>query len=126
MGHEPLGTAQGIGDVAILDEGPVSYFLLAVSVMEGGVARADSPTIERAIRSLVRTYDRAGQGYPMYVPLIGSGRSRVGLSHEQSLRLILGVLLEETGLIQGRVVIMALPGVLDSIDLKEVRGLYGL
>ena len=62
----------------------------------------------------------------MYVPLIGSGRSRVGLSHEQSLRLILGVLLEETGLIQGRVVIMALPGVLDSIDLKEVRGLYGL
>lgn len=126
LGRKPLGDERGVGDVAVLDEGPVTYFLLAVSVIEAGVARSNERMIGRAIASLLETYDRVGQGYPMYVPLIGSGRSRAGLGYEESLQLILRVVSENEQRIQGKAVVVVPPGAFASIDIEKARAAYGL
>jgi hypothetical protein len=126
LGHKPLGGKRGVGDLAILDDGMTTYFLLAVSVIENGVARSDAELVRKSIESLLIAYDEAGQGYPMYLPLIGSGRSRAGLGYKESLRLILQTTLENEQYVQGKIVVVVQPGVLSSIDLAEVRGSNGL
>lgn len=126
LGHVPTGIEDGVGDLAILDEGPVTYFLLATSVIEGGVARSSKELVHRAVTSLFASYDKYGQGYPIYLPLIGSGRSRSGLSYEESLRLILRTAQENRQRIQGRVIVVVQAGALNAIDIDSVRDSHDL
>ncbi len=122
LGHVPTGMEDGIGDLAILDEGPVTYFLLATSVIEGGVARSNEELVHRAVTSLFTSYDKYGQGYPIYLPLIGCGRSRSGLGYEESLRLILQTARENRQRIQGRVIVVVQAGTLSAIDIDSIGG----
>ena len=115
-----------MGDIAVLDDGCTTYFLLAISVIKDGVASSNEHLIRRAITSLFMKYDKVGQGYPMYIPLIGSGRSRAGLGYEESLQLILQVVLENEQHLQGKVVVIVPFGVLASIDVKKVEKSCGL
>lgn len=126
LGHVPTGIEDGIGDLAILDEGPVTYFLLATSVIEGGVARSSKELVHGAVTSLFASYDKYGQGYPIYLPLIGSGRSRSGLGYEESLRLILRTAQENRQRIQGRVIVMVQADALNAIDIDSVRDSHDL
>lgn len=120
LGRSPLGNEDGVGDIAVLDDGCTTYFLLAISVIKDGVAGSNEHLIRRAITSLFAKYDKVGQGYPMYIPLIGSGRSRVCLGHEESLQLILQAALENERHLQGKVVVVVPPGALASIDVEKV------
>ena len=48
---------------------------------------------------LIKYYDKFGQGAPMYIPLMGTKKSRADITHEQSLRLIKSCILNRNKII---------------------------
>lgn len=99
-----------IGTVAPIDENNVTSCLLAIAELdENGNARTDEESLSLAVDSLARFYDMECMGHPLYVPLMGTGRSRAGLDYQQSFELIFNGLKRNVGRIQGSVTIVALP-----------------
>lgn len=111
----PCAVADGrnrypIGTVAVVENDKALFFLLAVSDFDAGnVSRSDVDTIRVAIASLVFTYDALGQGHDLYLPLVGAGLSRAGLSHLDSYRLIVDTLVTHAQDIHGGMTIVICP-----------------
>ncbi len=116
----------GIGRIAAIDDGGTTFFLVAISAMEHGVARSSEQMVRRALSGLIEHYDRVGQGYPLYLPLIGTGRSRAGLGYRDSLGLIVEEILKEQAHLQGTVNIVVQPSALNPDDIEIVRKRNGL
>ena len=93
-----------IGSVAAIETGNAVYYLLSISTLdEHNVARSSKDEIQRAIKALVEYYDSYGQGYTMYLPLIGTGRSRTGLGLQEAYELITSVLRDNNDHIHGNI-----------------------
>lgn len=73
--------------------------------------------LEEALDWIVDFYDMDGQGFDLYIPLLGSGRSRVGLTAQESFDLIKNKLLQRIDDIYGRVHIVIHPEQFDQIEL---------
>ena len=73
--------------------------------------------IQKSMNALLDYYDIHGQGNDLYIPLIGSGRSRTGMSSEESFQLIREILLDRKNDIYGRIHIVIHPRQLDEIEL---------
>ncbi len=69
------------------------YLLPVSSLKERNKAESGKETITSALNALASEYNISGQGIPMYVPLIGTGRSRAHLSLNDSMSLIKGIFL---------------------------------
>ena len=70
----------------------IEFFLLALSEFdENNRAHSSKDNIIKCVERLLEFYDVNGQGYPMYVPLMGTGRSRAGLTHYNSLQIMKSV-----------------------------------
>lgn len=109
-GERGEGRSFPIGTVAVIDEADASYFLLAVSTLDvKGGAFSCEEDVRLAMRKLIAFYDRNGQGYSMFVPLVGTGRSRAHLSFSKSCELISEVFIDNSEHIQGDVRIVMLP-----------------
>ena len=52
---------------------------------------------------LVEFYNSKGQGYPIYIPLMGTNLSRAGLSHELAYKKMISILELESNNIHGSV-----------------------
>ena len=110
-----------IGTVAPIDESNVTSCLLAIAELdENGNARTDEGSLSSAVDSLARFYDMECMGYPLYVPLMGTGRSRAGLDYQQSFELIFNCLKRNVGRIQGSVTIVALPDAYKELNARKV------
>ncbi|HHX68625.1 MAG TPA: hypothetical protein GX708_11300 [Gallicola sp.] len=78
-----------LGTVAIIESGNTIFYLLAISEFnEKNNAQSDKIKIRKAVEMLIEFYDQNGQGYPLFMPLFGTGSSRAKLSHKQSLKII--------------------------------------
>ena len=78
-----------LGTVAIVRGKRSTFLLLALSEFdENNNAQASVEDLENVIKSLIFYYDQHGQGYEIWVPLMGTNLSRAGLSHSDSLRII--------------------------------------
>lgn len=78
------------------------FYLLAISKFdENCKAHATKEDITIAIKKLLMNYDAYGNGYEMFIPLIGTGRSRAKLSHDDSFNLIKETLLENKEYLNG-------------------------
>jgi hypothetical protein len=109
-----------LGSIAVIDDGCVSYCLLAIAEHDFyGNTQSAKADIEKAIDSLVLFYDRRGFGYPLLIPLVGTGRSRSGMSYQESFELILSVLMRNKKHIQGDVIVVAMPNAFKELDLKK-------
>lgn len=107
-----------IGSIVNVETENAIYYLLAISDFdENNNARSETKKIETALKKLLEFYDCKGQGYDLYLPLIGTGRSRAGLSHQESFDLIKKVLLENEGLIQGHIIIDVEPNLLENLSI---------
>lgn len=94
-----------IGSIAVID-GPENcvFYLIAISKFdENNNAQSTKIQIRNSIDNLMEFYDKNGLGYPIYIPLIGTGNSRAGLTHEESLNLIKTTILTNEKLINGKV-----------------------
>lgn len=73
--------------VIIEGKNDITFFLLALSEFdENNRAQSSKEDVIKCMKELLEFYDINGQGYEMYVTLVGTGRSRAGLSHEESLQ----------------------------------------
>ena len=106
------GIRYSLGDVAILD-GPNQsiFYLLAISSFdEKNNARIGKKELRNCIEDLLEFYDQTGQSIPIYIPLMGTGSSRAGLSHEDSLKIIKSCVLTSQEKINGSVNIVVYNG----------------
>ena len=117
-GAAPIGTSQGVGGkankypigttAAIQDQNTI-YYLLAISDFDNkNVARSSKQFIKNAVESLLDYYDQLGLGYEIYLPLLGTGKSRAYLSPKDALQLIKETLIEHQEKINGHIYIVAL------------------
>lgn len=78
------------GTIAVVEgKNNVEFFLLALSEFdENNKAQSSKDEVIKSLRSLLEFYDVNGQGYQMYITIMGTGRSRAGLTHHDSLQTI--------------------------------------
>ena len=82
----------------------LTYYLLALSEFDENLnAQCSKENFVSCIQSLISFYDRNGQGNPIYLPLMGTGLSRVNLSQEESLSIIVNMLKLNRDKIHGEV-----------------------
>lgn len=122
VGEAPAGNGKKlcypIGSVVNVEIKNAVYYLLAISDFDkNNNARSEKEKIKAALEKLLEFYDCKGQGYDLYIPLMGTGRSRAGLSHQESFDLIKEVLRKNEGLIQGHIMIIAEPKVLEELNI---------
>ena len=109
-----------IGSIATLDFNMATIYLLAVSHFdEHNNAHSSEEEIREAVLCLLDYYDKKGQGYELYIPLIGTGMSRAWLSHQQSFDLIINTLLLNKQHIQGNINVVVQPKVMKNINIGK-------
>ena len=107
-----------IGTIALIEEDNTTFYLLAISRFDDfNNAQSNLNDIKEALKMLLEFYNRKGQGYPLYMPLIGTGMSRAGLSYQVSYNLIKECALNMIKTKQGKINIVLLPEVMNYIDL---------
>ena len=83
-----------IGSIATLDFDKATIYLLAVSHFdEHNNAHSSENEIREAVSCMMDYYDKKGQGYDLYMPLIGTGMSRARLSYQQAFDMIVDTIL---------------------------------
>lgn len=94
----------------------VTFFLLALAELdENNKGQCPKDEFIASVKSLIEFYDNNGQGFEMYLPLMGTNLSRVGMSHSEALHKIKAVFDLYNDRIHGKVNI-----VIYNNDKKEV------
>ena len=117
-GAMPIATSRGIGGkadkysigttVAIQEKNTIFYLLAVSDFDDRNVARSSRELIKNAIEKLLDYYDELGLGYEIYIPLLGTGKSRAHLTPKESMQLIKDTLVEQHLKINGHIYIVAL------------------
>lgn len=90
--------------VSIVGQKNITYWLMALSEFdENNNAQSEKDEVIKCTKKILDYCDRHGQGYELYMPLMGTGLSRAGLSHEESLRVIETVLRLHSEKIHGNI-----------------------
>lgn len=80
----PLGTV-----IPISLNGNTTFFLFALSELdENNKAQCSERDFVDGLVQLINFYDDRGQGFEMFLPLMGTGMSRVNIQHQDALRKI--------------------------------------
>lgn len=109
-----------IGTIAVVERGRVAYYLLALSRFdEGNRAQTGGEDVRAALAALVNFYDRNGQGDDIYLPLVGTGLSRAGLTYRQSYDLIFNAFAEPSSHLAGRATIVITHEAAKELGLKQ-------
>ena len=96
-----------VGTIAEIEEGKTIYYLLVISDFDrNNTAHSTKDNIEEAIEKMANFYDKRGNGYDIYIPLLGTGKSRSNLSLQESYDCILDFFQNHKDLIQGNIYIV--------------------
>ena len=113
-----------IGTIVVIEEKLTIYYLLAISDFNSRCkAETTKQKIADSIVKMIEFYDENGQGYPLYMPLLGTGMSRCHLSSKESFYLISGTLKEHKTMITGEMNIVAYGETIDEIKGEEKDGI---
>ncbi len=108
-----------LSSIAIVKIENIRYFLVALTEFDiYNKANSNITNVEKTIQTIIDYYDIEGQGDDLYIPLIGSGRSRSGLTLQESYELIKDSLENRKKEIYGRVHIVIFPKQIDQIQLE--------
>ena len=114
--------AYSCGTIVTADDSKATYYLLAIAEFDAeNRAQSNPEMIEQAVIALLQYYDLYGQGCTMYLPLLGTGRSRAELSYVQSYELISKTMVEHCKHAQGQIYIVATKDAMEEIQ-KEIGG----
>ena len=109
-----------IGTIATIEVNNAILYLLAISEFNANNnAQSSKKDIKTAIRKMIEHYDIKGQGYDLYMPLMGTGLSRAGLDYQESLNLIIKTLLENKKKIHGGINIVILPDIIEKLNVNK-------
>lgn len=108
-----------IGTIATINgNNNTTFYLLAISNFdEENKASSSRRNIRNCIDELIDFYDTNGQGYPIYIPLFGTGRSRADLTHQQAFKIIKNAVLTNEKLIHGTINIVVYKNDRDKISI---------
>ena len=110
--------SQNGSSIPVIVFNKTKFYLLPISEFdENNTARSSIASLERAIVELLKFYDLHDQGETLYLPLIGTGLSRAGLNHNESLKLIKDTMLKNNEYLNGVVNI-----VLFNNDIEKFEG----
>ena len=113
--------AYPIGSIAVIETKNAVFCLLAISSFdESNRATSTAEDIGKAIADLLSFYDSMGQGLDMYLPLLGTGRSRAGLGYQESLELIVGTCMDKRSSLLGKVTIVASPEAIQELSIEKI------
>lgn len=116
-------TEYPVGTVAIVPNARSVFYLTAIARLdENNNARATREEIRSALNALLETYDKEGQGLDIFIPLIGTGESRAGLTHQESLDLIVSEVTANRSLVHGRVTIVVYRGDANKLEIATKEG----
>ena len=108
-----------IGTISEIYHKHMIFYLLAISKFdENNNAKSYKHDIRNSLKNLLKHYDKFGQGYHLYLPLIGTGLSRANLSNKDSFKFICSEMMKNKKKIHGNITIVALPDVQD--ELMEI------
>lgn len=110
------------GSIVVLDEkSGVVFYLLALSEFDQNLnAQCAKDEFVQCIQNLIAFYNQHGQGAPLYIPLMGTGLSRAGLSHEESLNVISSLLKLNGDQIHGEVNIVVFDKDMDKVSIHNL------
>ena len=126
-GYDAAPCSCPIGTIAAIERGNAAYLLLAISEFdEKGNAHSTVENLERALRSLLEYYDQRGQGADLYLPLLGTGLSRVeagcdggAFSLGDSFDMIRRAVTEEAPFVPGKITIVLKPEAAGELGLTK-------
>ena len=111
-----------IGSVAVIETNNAIYFLMAMAQFDDyNNARSSFSDIDKALGSLLDVYDRMGLGYDLYLPLMGTGLSRAGLSLQESYDLLTEGLVRNGSKIHGHIHVVLRADDRKEISIKELN-----
>lgn len=122
IAENPKGRQQiyPIGSVAIVESKNASYFLVAISNFDKrNIAHSSAENIDKAVEALLEKYNAVGQGYDLYLPILGTGRSRTGLSIGEAFALLKKSFMAHENLIQGQIIVVVRPEDCEEIDVLK-------
>lgn len=107
------------GTVAIIElNDKVTFYLLVISTFDiNNNAQSEKRIIWSSIEDLIEFYDKKGQGNSIFIPLMGTGSSRTGLSHQQSFRILKSTIDTSDKKINGTLNIVVYKGDRDKISI---------
>lgn len=109
-----------IGSVVPITWNNSTVYLLPISEFDhDNVAISSSHYIDKALRSLMGFYNIYGQGNPLYIPLIGTGRSRANLSYQESFDLFIKVITDNQTKVFGNINLVITEDALSKINFKQ-------
>ena len=116
---ETQRTHYAIGSIAVVNSDNAIYYLLAISTFdEQNIAHSTENEIREAVLALLKFYNQYGNGYPLYLPLLGTGRSRAALGYQASFDLIREEMIRNNHLLQGQIMIVASKEAMDEIKTE--------
>ncbi|MCR5516716.1 MAG: DUF6430 domain-containing protein [Lachnospira sp.] len=109
-----------IASTAIVPIDNTNFYLTAVSKFnKKNKAESEISYIRDALNSLIDMYDIEGQGFDLYIPLIGSGRSRTGMTLQESYELMVESIINRKNEIYGRIHITIRPSQITEVELEN-------
>ena len=95
------------GTIAIYEYENTIFYLLAFSEFdENNNAQNSKDEMVKTVTKLINFYNENGQGYEMFVPLMGVGMSRTGISESDSLKILSSLFDIHNDKLQGNVTII--------------------
>lgn len=106
------------GTIAVYEYDNTIFYLLALSEFdENNNAQSTKNELIETIERLIAYYDNYGQGYELYIPLLGTGMSRTDVTPNEALQIIVSYFKIYKSKIHGNVSIVVYKKQRDAIPL---------
>ena len=107
-----------IGSISAIKWNNVVFYLLALTRFDDdNKAQCSEDELFLAICELIKYYDANGQANPMFIPIIGTGLSRIGFSHIDALNRMEAIFEIKKTSIHGEVNILIYSGDKDKVSI---------
>ncbi len=113
----PNNSIKGFGSIVKIYFNMTVFYLVGLSKFdENGKAYSSKKNLKKCIKCILDEYDTNGQGVPLYIPLMGTGRSRINHSLKQSSHFLIKECKKNKRKINGKVYI-----VVQKKDVEKIR-----
>lgn len=108
----------GIGNVSVVPHDNNIYYLVSLSEFDNhNIARASAEDLNHALDSILDIYISNGQSYELIIPLLGTGKSKIGFNHEKSFYTICNYFKTKIEKVSGKIRIVIYQDDMDRIDI---------
>lgn len=109
------------GTIVAMGEGDVVFLLLAISKFnDRNVAESDRTQLRTCLEKLIKFYHDKGQGFDLYIPLMGTTLCGADLSYTEALEMITSALRLYHDKLRGRVNVVIYPGNRDAVTIFDI------